>query len=93
MAALDRVAETSERTRGRLREDAQIDEVAMPGVPHQAQKTVKNRVRARAEPEQRIGKDRRLYAYARRCCRYGQMKRSISPSSTAAVLPVSTLVR
>ena len=54
VAAFDRIAETSERARRRLREDPEIDEVAMGGILDRAEPREEHRVHEAPDPEKPI---------------------------------------
>ena len=93
MAAFNRVAKATESARCSLSEYSEIDEVPVRPIPNIAEAKIDARVQEDAAPKIRVGKLTAVASYVRRCCRYGQMNESISPSSTASVLPVSTFVR
>ena len=92
VAAFDRIAETAERACDGLRENSEVDQIPMRRVLDRAQPDEERRVPEAPYPKKSIA-----HGYPscneRRCCRYGQMKVSMWPSSTSATLPVSTPVR
>lgn len=57
MAALERIAEAVKRARGRLREDAEVDEIAVSGILDGAEPGKERRIRDAAQPEQSVPQD------------------------------------
>src|SRR5579875_57578 len=96
MAAFDRIAKTSERARDRLREDAEVDEIPVNGVPHHPERREEQRVERREHPRKAIthgacGAAADTARRTRRCRRRARLARfpfrrscgDLSPAGTA----------
>src|SRR5580698_474327 len=95
VTAFDWIAEAAKRTRRRLREDAKVHEVAVDEILERTERGENDGIRSAADPQKTIAHGRARYPArgALRCWRYAQRNGSMSPSSTAPTLPVSSPVR